>query len=304
MNSKAEEICRQVENAIKGKHDIVLKVLTAITAGGHILLEDLPGVGKTTLAKAFSKAMSLDHKRIQFTPDTLPGDITGFSIYDKKSGGFVFNRGAVFTNLLLADEINRTSPKTQAALLETMEEKTVTVDGTTYDLTPPFIVIATENPYGSSGTQMLPMSELDRFMISLSLGYPDHDDAVSILKDDSLHPLDEITPVVSKEELLLMQKEAENVYVNDEIYEYIVSLSEATRRSSVFSAGVSPRGSIALLKMARASAYLDGRDYATDEDVQRNTVCVFSHRVILSSQAKAKGADIDEEIQKLIRDPA
>ena len=237
MCQKLEQVQAEVNKVIKGKEDVVKKVLAAVIAGGHILMEDIPGVGKTTLATTFAKSMSMHYKRVQFTPDVLPSDILGFSMYNSATKEFEYREGAVFTNLFLADEINRTSPKTQSALLEVMEEKTATVDGVTRPLPDPFVVIATENPYGSSGTQMLPESQLDRFMVCLSMGYPSHADAVAILKGNAGKPLSKVQEVISMEEVLALRAMTNDLYVKDEIYEYIVNLVEATRTMEIFSMG-------------------------------------------------------------------
>lgn len=297
---KLKLVQAEVNSVIKGKQDVVVKVLAAVIAGGHILMEDIPGVGKTTLATTFARAMSLDYKRVQFTPDVLPSDILGFSMYNNKTKDFEFRRGAVFCNLFLADEINRTSPKTQSALLEVMEEGTATVDGVTYKLPEPFIVIATENPYGSSGTQMLPESQLDRFMVCLSMGYPEHEDAVEILKGNSQNLVEKVKPVISVEELVELRKMSNDLYVHDEIYEYIVNLVEKTRESDLFSMGASPRGTISLLRMAKALTVIENRTFVTAEDVQRVIKDVLGHRVKLSSKAKSRGVDMDKAMRTLV----
>ena len=289
MSQKLEQVQAEVNKVIKGKEDVVKKVLAAVIAGGHILMEDIPGVGKTTLATTFAKSMSMHYKRVQFTPDVLPSDILGFSMYNSATKEFEYREGAVFTNLFLADEINRTSPKTQSALLEVMEEKTATVDGVTRPLPDPFVVIATENPYGSSGTQMLPESQLDRFMVCLSMGYPSHADAVAILKGNAGKPLSKVQEVISMEEVLALRAMTNDLYVKDEIYEYIVNLVEATRTMEIFSMGASPRGTIALLRMAKAMAVIDGRDYVCAKDVQDVARDVLGHRVKLSARGKAQG---------------
>lgn len=301
MNRIAEAVLTRVDSVIKGKDDVVLKVFAAMIAGGHILMEDIPGVGKTTLAKAFAKTLSLDYKRVQFTPDVLPSDILGFSMYEKNSGRFEFHPGAVFSNLFLADEINRTSPKTQSALLEVMEEGTATVDGVTRELPDPFIVIATENPYGSSGTQMLPESQLDRFMVCLSMGYPAHDDAVAILKGNASRPIDHIEPVLTADNLKTIRAAISQMYVKDEIYDYIVTLVEQTRKGGIFSQGASPRGTIAMLGMAKSIAFINDRDYVTAEDVQRIAKDTLGHRVKLSARARAEGITMDRAIEQLIQ---
>lgn len=301
MNRIAEAVLNRVDSVIKGKDDVVLKVFAAMIAGGHILMEDIPGVGKTTLAKAFARTLSLDYRRVQFTPDVLPSDILGFSMYEKESGRFEFHPGPVFSNLFLADEINRTSPKTQSALLEVMEEGTATVDGVTRELPDPFVVIATENPYGSSGTQMLPESQLDRFMICLSMGYPAHEDAVAILKGNAAKPVENIKPVLTADDLKTIRAAISQMYVKDEIYDYIVTLVERTRKDGTFSQGASPRGTIAMLGMAKSVAFINDRDYVTAEDVQRIAKDTLGHRVKLSARARAEGITMDRAIEQLIQ---
>lgn len=298
---KTQAVQDSVNTVIKGKENVVKKVLAAVIAGGHILMEDIPGVGKTTLATAFARTLSLDYKRVQFTPDVLPSDILGFSMYNAATKEFEYRAGSVFCNLFLADEINRTSPKTQSALLEVMEEGTATVDGVTRKLPDPFVVIATENPYGSSGTQLLPESQLDRFMVCLSMGYPAHEDAVAILKGNALNPLSKIEKVITAEELVELRKASNDMFVRDEIYEYIVNIVEETRRNEMFSAGASPRGTIALLNMAKAIAIIDGRDYVTAEDVQEVVKDTLGHRVKLGQKARAQGMNMDSAMKMLIR---
>ena len=300
MSQKLEQVQAEVNKVIKGKEDVVKKVLAAVIAGGHILMEDIPGVGKTTLATTFAKSMSMHYKRVQFTPDVLPSDILGFSMYNSATKEFEYREGAVFTNLFLADEINRTSPKTQSALLEVMEEKTATVDGVTRPLPDPFVVIATENPYGSSGTQMLPESQLDRFMVCLSMGYPSHADAVAILKGNAGKPLSKVQEVISMEEVLALRAMTNDLYVKDEIYEYIVNLVEATRTMEIFSMGASPRGTIALLRMAKSMAVIDGRDYVCAKDVQDVARDVLGHRVKQSARGKAQGITMQQAIGMVI----
>lgn len=304
MSQKLEQVQAEVNKVIKGKEDVVKKVLAAVIAGGHILMEDIPGVGKTTLATTFAKSMSMHYKRVQFTPDVLPSDILGFSMYNSATKEFEYREGAVFTNLFLADEINRTSPKTQSALLEVMEEKTATVDGVTRPLPDPFVVIATENPYGSSGTQMLPESQLDRFMICLSMGYPSHADAVAILKGNADKPLTKVQEVISMDELIALRAMTNDLYVRDEIFEYIVNLVEATRTMEIFSMGASPRGTIALLRMAKAMAVIDGRDYVCAKDVQDVARDVLGHRVKLSARGKAQGITMQQAIGMVIANVA
>lgn len=297
---KLQDIHNEVNQVLKGKEAVVRKVLAAMIGGGHILMEDIPGVGKTTLATTFAKALSLDYRRVQFTPDVLPSDILGFSMYNSQSGEFEFHEGPVFCNLFLADEINRTSPKTQSALLEVMEERQVSVEGETRRLDEPFIVIATQNPTGSSGTQPLPDSQLDRFLVCLSMGYPGHGAEVAMLKDEVWKQLAAVRQVVSIEEFRDMRAAAEKVFVHDSIYEYIVSLVEATRTNGLFSMGASPRAGIALLRMSRAMALLEGRDFVTAQDVQGVLADVLGHRVKLSSRARAEGKNMWACMQELL----
>ena len=267
--------------------DIVRKVLLAILAQGHVLLEDVPGVGKTTLAKAFSKTLGLDSKRVQFTSDTLPSDIIGFSVFDKADGKLKYQSGAIMTNLLLADEINRTSSKTQSALLEAMEELQVTVDGVTRPLSKPFIVLATENPVGSAGTQMLPASQLDRFMLQLSMGYPNRASTAALLKDrHHVDPLSACQTVTSPAELEKLIAEVSNIHVADRIYDYIAELVDLTRSNAYVTLGVSPRGALAVTRAAKANAYLEGRDYVIPDDVCAVFPDVCVHRLILNSKAR------------------
>lgn len=294
-----QRVKQEIKKAVKGKDQVIEKVLAAMLAGGHILLEDIPGVGKTTLAMAIAKSMSLSYKRVQFTPDVLPSDIVGFSMYNQDSKTFEYQQGAVYCNLFLADEINRTSPKTQSALLEVMEEGNVTVDGVTRPLPDPFVVIATENPLGSSGTQMLPESQLDRFMVCLTMGYPEHEAAVDILKENAKKPISTLENVITVEKFVELRQKTNDMFVHDSIYEYIVTLVEGTRSNPLFSAGASPRGSIALLRMAKAMAVLNDRDYVTPEDIRNIFVDVLGHRVKLSTKARAEGKNIEEALNEL-----
>lgn len=287
MNPQMNEILQEIEKVIVGKNEIVEKVLMAVLAGGHVLMEDVPGVGKTTTAMTFAKVLGLDTRRVQFTSDTVPSDIIGYSVYDKESNDFVYKPGAVMTNLLLADEINRTSSKTQSALLEAMEELHVTVDGMTYELPRPFVVLATQNPVGSAGTQMLPSSQLDRFMIKISMGYPDFESQVNILRDrHTENPLNRIHSVVTKEQLQELIKEAAEVEVQDSVYEYVTHLTQATREHELVQLGISPRGALAVCRMAKAYAYLHGRDFMMPEDVKAIFPDVCCHRLVLSTKAR------------------
>ena len=287
MNPKINLILQEIEKVVVGKNEIVEKIMMAVLSGGHVLMEDVPGVGKTTTAMAFAKVLGMDTRRVQFTSDTVPSDIIGYSVYDKEAGGFVFKPGAVMTNLLLADEINRTSSKTQSALLEAMEEMRVTVDGRTYPLPKPFVVLATQNPVGSAGTQMLPSAQMDRFMIKISMGYPDFESQISILRDRHReNPLDKIHAVVNIEQLQQLVQEATNVEVLDCIYEYVTKLTQATREHPMIQLGVSPRGALAVCRMAKAYAYLHGRDYVVPEDVAAIFIDTCSHRLVLATKAR------------------
>ena len=298
MNLQLQKIKNEIKKNVKGKDEIIDQVLCAIIAGGHILLEDIPGVGKTTLAMSISQAMALSYTRVQFTPDVMPSDITGFSMYNAATGQFEYHPGAAVCNLLLADEINRTSPKTQSALLEIMEEGKVTVDGVTRYIPEPFTVIATQNPFGSAGTQKLPESQLDRFMIRLSMGYPDHDAAVEILKEDQAPAT--VLPIVNAQQLMEIRENVQSVFVDDSIFDYIINFSEATRSSEYIELGLSPRGSKALLRMAKASAYMDYRSFVSLDDIVKNIPCTAGHRLVLNSRAKAKDVDLDFVIKKLL----
>lgn len=303
----AQAIMEEVKKAVIGKDACIKKVMAAILAGGHILIEDIPGVGKTTLAVAFSKSMGMSRHRVQFTPDVLPADITGFSMYDQHTGQFVYQPGAVMCNLLLADEINRTSPKTQSALLEVMEEGTVTVDKVTREVPKPFVVIATENPIGSSGTQMLPESQLDRFFICISIGYPDMAHEIEIVKgNQSKNLLENVRPVITADRLLVIQGEVKEVFIHDAVYEYIGGLVTGTRQHPMIEMGISPRGMIALAKMAKAAAYLEGRDYVMPDDVKEMFESVARHRIQLNSKARIqhlKVRDIIAEILAQVKEP-
>lgn len=295
--TQIEKLQEEVERVVKGKSIIVRKVLAAMLAGGHILLEDIPGVGKTTLALAFSRALSMKYNRMQFTPDVLPADLTGFSMYQKETDSFKYMEGAVMCNIFLADEINRTSPKTQSALLEVMEEKRVTVDAVTRELPDPFFVIATQNPVGSVGTQRLPESQMDRFMIRLSMGYPDVENEIQILK--GMYDKVQTEPVIDVDTFLSMRKEVEQVHVSDVLYGYLMELVNRTRTEEMFSLGISPRGSIALLKMSRAIAYIAGRDFVTPEDVREIFTDVGMHRVLVSNVAKANQITEEQALEKV-----
>ena len=298
MNPKIKDILQEIETVIVGKRENVEKILMSVLAGGHVLMEDVPGVGKTTTAMTFAKVLGLQTRRVQFTSDTVPSDIIGYSVYDKDSGSFVYKPGAVMTNLLLADEINRTSSKTQSALLECMEELHVTVDGETHELPRPFVVLATQNPVGSAGTTLLPSSQLDRFMVKLSMGYPDFKSQVSILRDrHSVNPLDKLKPIISIDELQQLIAQASQVEVKDSIYEYVTHLTQATREHPMVALGISPRGALAVCRMAKARAFVMGRDYVIPEDVAAVFPDVGAHRLVLSTKARM----LEERAENIIR---
>lgn len=296
------DIVAEVKKAVIGKDAIIIKTLLAILCKGHILIEDIPGVGKTTMALAFSKALSLEHNRMQFTPDVLPSDITGFSVYNKMTNSFEFRPGVAFCNLFLADEINRTSSKTQSALLELMEEKSITVDGNTYKLPEPYTVVATQNPIGSAGTHNLPDSQLDRFMIKLSMGYPDFNDEVSILKAKfNAAPLEKVNAVANEKTIIELQEHISSVYIDDRIYEYIVKLSNETRNHPYIKLGISPRGTLALMQISKGIAVAMGRDYVIPDDVSYICRDVFEHRIILNSKAKLAEMTAGDVISEIVK---
>lgn len=307
MYKKTIEICNEVKKVIVGKDAVIQKVLMAVLAQGHILLEDVPGVGKTTLATAFAKALGLESKRIQFTSDTMPSDIIGFSVYDMKNGELQYKPGAIMTNLLLADEINRTSSKTQSALLEAMEEQQVTVDGITRELNSPFIVLATQNPVGSAGTQMLPTAQLDRFLMKICMGYPSRASQIEIMKErHHKNPLETISPVTDIPMLQKMTDEVTQIFVSDFIYDYISELVECTRNNPYIQLGISPRGALAICRTAKACAYLKGRDYVIPEDVKDIMIDVAAHRIVLSPKARLHEHTAEQllvEMMKEVKEP-
>lgn len=301
MADKIRTLQEQLGKIIKGKKEVTDKIIMAILAGGHVLLEDVPGVGKTTTALALSKLMGMEFQRIQFTPDVVPSDVTGFTMYNKETGKFEYRPGAVMCNFLLADEINRTSSKTQAALLEVMEEGKVTVDGETHVVPQPFVVLATENPVGSSGTQMLPESQLDRFMVSLSMGYPDHASLIDILRDrQDINPLEKAETVIQREELLNLQDQVQKVYMDDRILSYVADLAEATRDHQLIILGLSPRGTLALCRMSKAAAFVEGRDYVVPEDIKKVFGDVAGHRMVLESKARYEDKTSREILDEIL----
>lgn len=302
MADKIRQLQRELGTIIKGKKETTDKIIMAVLARGHVLLEDVPGVGKTTTALALCRLMGMDFNRIQFTPDVVPSDVTGFTMYDKGSGKFLYRPGAVMCNMLLADEINRTSSKTQSALLEVMEEGHVTVDGVTREVPQPFVVIATQNPVGSAGTQMLPDSQLDRFMIRTQMGYPDFQSQVNILKDrHTSNPLNNVQRLTDGEGLLALRRQVTDIYIADAIYEYVTSLAEATRTHELVLQGLSPRGALALCRMSKAYAFVNGRDYVIPEDIAAVFPDVVGHRLMLQPKARLTGTTAADVTADLIQ---
>ena len=303
MRRELDNVLREIEKAISGKWETIGKILMALLADGHVLLDDVPGVGKTTLAVALSRAVGLSRRRVQFTPDVLPSDLVGFSVYEKETGGFAYRPGAlVGVNLVLGDEINRASSRTQSALLEAMEERQATVDGQTHPLEKPFIVIATQNSVGAAGTSFLPYAQMDRFLVRLSLGYPDYAAQMAMLRArQGENPLDRVECVLSREDILAMQRDVQSVTAKDAVLDYITRLTLASRGHGAVEVGVSPRGALFLDRMAKARAYLDGRDYETAADVQAVFRDVCAHRVLLTRQAAANGATVEEVLDDLLQ---
>jgi MoxR-like ATPase len=299
-NNSAREIIREVSRVIAGKDAVIVKVLLAILAGGHILMEDIPGVGKTTLAVSMSRALGLEYNRVQFTPDVLPSDVVGFNMIGA-DGEFQYKPGAILCNLLLADEINRTSTKTQSALLEVMEEGQVTVDGVTRQLPVPFIVMATQNPVGSAGTQLLPESQLDRFMIRISMGYPTMEEEMRLIKErQENNPLDSVREIISKKELVAMQEQVRQIHVDEKVLTYLSRIVDGTRSHAMLSLGVSPRGTLALMDMSRARAYVAGRAYVLPEDVKSVSGAVLAHRVLLNGKARMAHVTEEDVIEEIV----
>lgn len=298
--TKRRETLREVAKAIVGKDDVIVRVFMTILARGHILIEDIPGVGKTTMAIAFSKAMSLEYNRVQFTPDVLPSDITGFSMLDNEKNTMEYTPGAVMCNLFLADELNRANSRTQSALLEAMEEGQVTVDGVSHVIKQPFIVIATQNPVGAAGTQLLPDSQLDRFMTRVNLGYPAHSDEIALLeRKKGKNLLELVEPVLNSNELEQMREEVDKVFVDTEILGYIVNIATQTRNNPYLTLGASPRASLAIVAMAKAAAYLQGRDYVVPKDVVHVLDDTLSHRLILRPGAENENMTTTRILQQI-----
>ena len=295
-------VLETVSNAIIGKDEVILRVFLAVLARGHILLEDIPGVGKTTLAIAFSKALNLKYSRVQFNPDVLPSDVVGFSIFDKDTGKMEYSPGAVMCNLFLADELNRATSRAQSALLESMEEGQVTVDGVSHAIPQPFIVIATQNPVGAVGTQLLPDSQMDRFMVRLSLGYPEREDELDLLKRrQGKNLLDLVESVLVSGDLELMREEVDRIHVDPAILSYIVNLVTETRRHSGVLLGASPRASIALTGISKAVAYLQGRDYVVPKDIHPLFTDTLAHRLILRAEIEKENAAAEKILNDILR---
>lgn len=302
MHPEIKNIITNIENVIIGKRNEIELSLVALLAGGHVLLEDVPGVGKTMLVKALAKSVDANFRRIQFTPDLLPSDVTGVSIYNPKEMEFQFHPGPLMGNIILADEINRTSPKTQSALLEGLEEASITIDGTTYKLPKPFFVMATQNPIEYEGTYPLPEAQLDRFLLKMTMGYPTIDEELEVLNRlQNIPPIEELKPVIDIDGLLSLQKEMKNVFIDESIKHYIVSIVNSTRQDGNVYLGASPRGSIALMKAGQAYAFMNGRDYVLPDDIQYLAPFVLSHRIILNSESKFEGITAEKIIKNIVK---
>lgn len=301
QNDITERLKKQIGEYFVGKNDVTDKLLICLLAGGHVLLEDVPGVGKTTLAKTLAASVDMTFGRIQFTPDTLPGDVVGSSVFNMKTSEFEYREGAIQRQIILADEINRTSPKTQSALLEAMAEGSVTVDGTVYKLPAPFMVIATQNPVEFIGTFPLPEASLDRFMMRLSLGYPDRDEETRMVRNflDG-RKTDDIKSICTAEDILNLRREVEKVQINDNVIEYAGNIIEMTRKENSFVLGASSRAFLYLIRAAQADAFLQGRDYVKPDDIKDVAVCTLHHRLSLTSEAKIKKENVDSILKALI----
>lgn len=297
-----QKIIAELRKTVQGKEQVLLWILMTILADGNVLLEDIPGVGKTTIALAFSRALGLDYGRVQFTPDVLPSDITGYSVYDKQSGKMVYQKGAILCNLFLADELNRATSRTQSALLEAMEEGNVTVDGVTHPLPRPFTVIATQNPTGAAGTQLLPDSQMDRFTVRLSIGYPKPQDELEMVtvRQGGADPLNSVQQVVSRAELIAMQDDVSRIYVKESVLRYVVELIGRTRQHTMIQRGASPRATLAVVAMAKATAYMNGRDYVLPADVKTVFAGTVAHRLLLTADAQAEGVQAEALLNGLL----
>lgn len=307
LSQLPKKIVDNMEKVIIGKRNVLELVVIALLASGHVLIEDVPGIGKTSMVSALSKSLGLKFKRIQFTPDILPSDITGFSMYNKHTGDFEFKPGSIMSNIILADEINRTSPKTQASMLEVMEERQVTVDGNTYKLPNPFMVLATQNPVEYLGTYPLPEAQLDRFLMKIAIGYPSQKEEINILNVyKESNPLDTLTKVVSGEDVLKMQQLVKRVKVNEVLNEYVVNIISKTRMHRSVTLGCSPRASLLLIRAAQAKAFIDERDFITPDDIKFLASSVLSHRLILKQEEQLKNVDpseIIEDVLKIVKVP-
>ena len=297
-----QKIIAELRKAVQGKGQILLWILMTILADGNVLLEDIPGVGKTTIALAFSRALGLDYGRVQFNPDVLPSDITGYSVYDKQTGKMVYQKGAILCNLFLADELNRATSRTQSALLEAMEEGNVTVDGVTHPLPRPFTVIATQNPTGAAGTQLLPDSQMDRFTVRLSVGYPKLQDELEMVmvRQGGSNPLNSVEQVVSRAELLAMQDAVSRIYIKDSVVRYVVDLISRTRNHPKIQRGASPRATLAVVSMAKATAFMNGRDYVIPDDVKTVFAGTVAHRLLLTSDAQGEEIQAEQLLTALL----
>lgn len=302
MNNKIDLLIKNISKVIIGKDEVIKKAVITLLSGGHLLIEDVPGVGKTMLAKSIAKSINLDFKRIQFTPDLLPSDIIGITVYNEKTKEFEFKKGPIFSNIILADEINRSTPKTQSALLESMEERQVTVDGVTYPLNEPFFVIATENPIEYEGTFPLPEAQLDRFFMKIEIGYPNKEDEIQLLSRVQLkHPIEDLKEVISKEDIIETQKEVKKVFVDESLKEYIVKLGKELREDDDVYLGPSPRSLIVLMRVSQSKAYIEGRDFVVPDDIKSLFESVMSHRIILKPESKLKGVTEKEVIERAIQ---
>jgi len=302
---RLHELQQTIERVIRGKSEAVRLAIVTLLSGGHLLVEDVPGVGKTTLAQTIARCLAGSFQRIQFTSDLLPSDIVGVSVYNQRSGEFEFKPGPIFANVILADEINRTTPKTQSSLLEAMAEGRATIENQTYELPRPFLVLATQNPIEHHGTYPLPESQLDRFLLRLRMGYPSMTDEKSILRSQARrHPIDEVAPIMSAEDVLDLQEEVKNVRFDDSLVDYVVEIVSATRHSEVLDLGVSPRGSLALYRAAQALAMTEDRDYCIADDVKRLVIPVFSHRIMINSRYSSRlrrGEEADTVLAEIVK---